>query len=251
MPAKEHPILMSKPMVIATLEDRKSQTRRITSWPIMSKSDGAKKRVFLKEDLDLVNTLLKEKHRDPMRIPSCPYGRIGEKLWVRESHHRFTGCAFEGKPWEGFVESPDGDPYKARCYADSPILDAAKAAAACIGVPSIFMPRWFSRITLEITDVRIQKLQDISEEDAKAEGVEPLEFERYYDSMDFKVCPQCGGTRLYTAFSGSGGALPDTDCTLCDTYVKRYKWLWESINGTGSWDLNPYVWCVSFRKVVV
>jgi len=82
---KERPILMSAPMVIATLEDRKGQTRRIASWPIMSKSDGAKKRVFLKEDLDLVNTLIKEKHRDPMRVPSCKYGRGGDRLWVKEA----------------------------------------------------------------------------------------------------------------------------------------------------------------------
>ena len=113
------------------------------------------------------------------------------------------------------------------------------------------MPRWASRITLEITGVRVERLQDISEADAKAEGCERLYDDEpghvYRDEPDWKICPQCGGTRLYTAFNPmTGGALPDTDCLQCDTYVKRYMHLWESINGQGSWDANPWVWVISF-----
>jgi len=83
---------------------------------------------------------------------------------------------------------------------------------------AMFMPKWAARTWLEITDVRVQKLQDISEEDAIAEGVESPEIER--ENHDWKICPQCGGTRLYE-YRSMSGACPDTDCTKCDTNIKR------------------------------
>ena len=90
--------------------------------------------------------------------------------------------------------------------------------------PSIFMPRWVSRITLEITDVRVERLQDISEADAIAEGVEYL--------------PDVGGWRCY--MNERGGY----------TYaVTSYRSLWESINGPGSWAANPWVWVIGYRRV--
>lgn len=85
------------------------------------------------------------------------------------------------------------------------------------------MPRWASRITLEITDVRVERLQDISEAGAKAEGVDP---------------------QIMHATFGYGGTLNDEH-----QYARGYRDLWNSINGEGSWALNPWVWCVSFRKV--
>ncbi|WP_236903674.1 hypothetical protein [Cupriavidus malaysiensis] len=109
------------------------------------------------------------------------------------------------------------------------------------------MPRWASRILLEVTGVRVERLQDISEEDALAEGVAQVDVERY--EPDHSICRWCGGTRLYTAISAGGGALPDTDCLHCDTHVKRYEQLWEEINGAGTWETNPWVWVVEFRRV--
>lgn len=78
------------------------------------------------------------------------------------------------------------------------------------------MPRWASRITLEITEVRVQRLQEISEEDARAEGVQ----------------------------------MPDGTPTPPDwwSYRQEFSHLWESINGPGSWDANPWLWCISFRR---
>jgi hypothetical protein len=110
------------------------------------------------------------------------------------------------------------------------------------------MPRKASRLTLEIVSVRVERLQDISEEDAMAEGVLPLPDDRSEVEFDKSLCPTCGGTGLYTAFASNGGAMPDTDCSDCDTFKKRYAILWESINGPGSWALNPYVWKIEFRR---
>jgi hypothetical protein len=224
---KERPILMSTPMVIATLEDRKGQTRRIASLPIMSKSDGAKKRVFLKEDLDLVNTLLKEKQRDPMRIPSCPYGRIGDRLWIKEA---WTGTWHPTRQSETHIllhYRADGG----ERFVNAPEDYVLPKAAAKVGnwVTPLFMSRWASRITLEIMDVRVERLQDISEEDCIAEGIEPV--------AQLGIIRTCG----WKDYSGKTvGFLSPRE---------SYKSLWESINGAGSWNLNPLVWCLSFRKI--
>lgn len=219
--AKERPILMSAPMVIATLDDRKSQTRRIVSWPIMSKSDGAKKRIFLKEDIDLVNTLLKEKHRDPIRVPSCKYGRIGERLWVRETwEHRSYGAIDDVE-----LRYVADEHTEYRRVAD---IDRKYRTASFNKRVSIFMPRWASRITLEITDVRVERLQDISEDDAIAEGIE---------AHEIQVAP---GNFTYRNYSND---------EWCVSPILSYKTLWEKINGAGSWDINPFVWAISFRKI--
>jgi len=113
--------------------------------------------------------------------------------------------------------------------------------------PSIHMPRWASRIDLEVTGVRVERLQDISEADADAEGCERLDSER--EEHDWKLCPKCGGTRLHNALGPNLGVIFDVDCQHCDTYVKRYQHLWEAINGPGSWAANPWVWVVEFRRI--
>jgi hypothetical protein len=156
----------------------------------------------------------------------CPYGKPGDRLWVRESHWRFTGCVWRGKPWDGFVESPDGDPYNSRCYDDSPVLESAKRSAAMVRVPSIHMPRWASRITLEITDVRMQQLLEISEEDAQEEGA-------------WGGCTVCGD-------SESGDCVEHTP-----SYIDSFAHAWMSIHGDHSWYLNPWVWALTFRRLEV
>ena len=142
----------------------------------------------------------------------CPYGKPGDLLWVREA---FSGphCmeAGEGRaavpPKKWAHESAlwywaDGNPSKG---------DWTRPR------PSIHMPRWASRITLEIVSVRVERLQDISEADAEAEGIDFLRH------------------------------TPDVDETL--TAKQLYDALWESINGAGSWAENPWVWCVEFKAV--
>ena len=124
--------------------------------------------------------------RLPNKVACCPYGQPGGRLWVRET---FEDC-------ESALHS---------CV----LYRADGGTPGTKWTPSIHMPRWASRITLEITGVRVERLQDISEEDAISEGT-PF---------------PCGG------------------------WVGGYQKLWESIHGPGSWDLNPWVWVVEFKRV--
>ena len=219
---RERPILFSGPMVRAILDGRKTQTRRVVKPKL---NDCGKY-------LHAGNAVLANKQIGEWRCQdghwfglsgyttlahtACPYGQMGDRLWVRESHWKFTGCAERGnRPWLGFVESPDGDPYRAICYDDSEILTAAKIHAACYRVPSIHMPRWASRILLEIVAVRVERLHGIGEADALAEGVMPL-------------------GDLGAIFAPAASAYSD---------------LWESINGPGSWAADPWVWVVEFKRV--
>jgi len=151
---------------------------------------------------------------------SCPYGAIGDQLWVRESL-RFVAAG--ENPHEHAVYAADGvrvrrDPGLAGWCCDGMAYGLARS------VPSIHMPRWASRITLEIVSVRIERLQDISEDDAIAEGV------------DGPMCAAAVG-RAPSRFN------------LLPAAVHGYSHLWESLNGARSWDANPWVWAVEFHKV--
>jgi hypothetical protein len=179
----------------------------------------------------------------------CPYGEPGEKLWVREN-------GWERPSLSARDLRKGADTWPPYEYDAEPLMYWADGELKGYGWkrrPSIHMPRWASRIQVEVTEVRVQRLKEISEADAKAEGCERLnDDEPGYverDEPDWKLCPQCGGTRLYTAYGPNGGACFGTDCTRCDTYSKRYRYLWESISGPGSWDANPWVWAVSFKRI--
>jgi hypothetical protein len=180
---KERPILFSAPMVRAILEGRKTQTRRIAKeLNEMPNLDGILKRF--------------------PNPKGCRYGKPGDRLWVRETwaHERDgTGC-------------PDDNGVLYR--ATDPGWDDEETGLRWR--PSIFMPRRASRITLEITDVRVQRLQEISEEDAQAEGA--------VGALDQSVGNNWCASQAFAA-------------------------LWESINGPDSWDANPWVWAVTFRNL--
>jgi hypothetical protein len=155
----------------------------------------------------------------------CPYGRVGSPLWVRETYY-----------YETHMESLDDDPpdlpdgrYRRRLVyrADNPDYPVKDGVGPNRWTPSIHMPRWASRITLEVTDIRAEQLQDISEEEAIMEGIEPL------------GSPYLGRYRDYHQLSGEGA--------LCarDSFAS----LWDTINhdrGFGWW-VNPWVWAISFK----
>jgi hypothetical protein len=202
---KERPILFSAPMVRAILEGRKTVTRRaIKVQPHIDVSgnfcvgrsnygqDGYGKPVI--------------KH---FINGHCPYGKPGERLWVRETY--FINDFRDG-------EIPEAE------RADCQVLYRADGTPNWEGEeelirwrPSIHMFRWASRMLLEITDVRVERLQDISEGQAQAEGVQGI--------------PRCRS--LFPT----------------DDYRFPFKDLWGSINGPSAWDANPWVWVVEFKRV--
>lgn len=187
---KERPILFSAPMVRALLDGRKTQTRRIAKVT----SDGCKEG-FITPLAGFVPRSI-EHH-----ISYCPYGKPGDRLWVRESTY----------------EDNFGSESYARYSADDKLSNHAwwYSRETC---PSIHMPRSASRILLEVTNVSIERLQDISEDDAFDEGAMPLN--KYRNKFE----------------------LP---------YQSGFHNLWESINGHGSWDLNPWVWVVAFKVLEI
>lgn len=179
---KARPILMSTPMVHALLEGRKTQTRRIIKSP---------------------------HYPEEWIANNCPYGRIGDLLWVRETFCLVDDQKYGGIKWLDYRATPE-------CNESHPAgwENAPDDPTALKWKPSIYMPRIASRLTLEITGVRVQSLNDISEEDAQAEGV----------------------------------SNRDTDGAWTSA-VEGYAGLWDSINGKWPWDGNPAVWCISFLVI--
>lgn len=206
---RERPILMSAPMVRALVAGTKTQTRRAVKWR------------GLEPGLNLRFTGL-EVHRSgsnwvlaaPTRtsweyrsVPmSCPYGLPGDRLWVREAWAR-TYVAQAGAEWVVFREGDNrtdyGGPWK----------------------PGIHLFRKDARILLEITDVRVQRLQEITREDALAEGIVHLR--------------------------DGGFGLPAGEFYHAADPRQSYFALWEHINGPGSVEANPHVWAVSFRRLEI
>ncbi|MCA8045525.1 hypothetical protein [Burkholderia arboris] len=244
---KERPILFSGPMVRAILEGRKTQTRRI-AIPKRSCVDfigGGPKdgpdwndpTCWGFEDPNTGFWWALRGNDECYQLP-CPHGMVGDRLWVRETWAQ--PAALDPGPTVYRADYPACVPKEFENVPD---------AAAIRWKPSIHMPRAMSRITLEIAGVRVERLQAISEADAAAEGVESPETER--DNHDWSICPRCGGTRLYDAIGPNLGVMPDTDCFECDTHIKRFRYLWDSIHSAAGhgWDANPFLWVVEFKHI--
>lgn len=209
---KERPIIFSSPMVRAILDGRKTQTRRVIKEKLM-RGEGA-------------------------NVNNCPYGKPGDRLWVRET---WQGPLF----YDEIPEDWNSDKYKTPeyCYykASGDSCDFTDSDDNFVErwSPSIHMPRWASRILLEVTNVRVERLHDISEEDAIAEGL--------------KAITKDGKTIKYGIPDRDGyPGNDDTGWDWCDwnvSPVSAYKMLWESINGQGSWDLNPFCWVIEFKVI--
>lgn len=213
-------MLFSAPMVNAILEGRKTQTRRVMTvqppdWynghvDIASKDAFA---VWLGE-----TESQDEMHGGELKFP---YGNIGDSLWVRENI-RF------GKGYDG-VKPKDipKEPHIKRWYeADTGMGEVPNG----FGVvrPSIFMPRYFSRITLDITGIKVERLQDMSKEDAKAEG-------SYLGKCECFPPPRTPIESMMRQ-------------TWCHQHGNEFKDLWVTLNGQESWDSNPFVWVIEFKQ---
>ncbi|MFH0021759.1 hypothetical protein ACFZAC_09150 [Pseudomonas fluorescens] len=221
---KERPILFSAPMVRAILDGRKTVTRRpVKGWQVptedTSVATGERHRWMAIAQRDprygfgVFGATEAECAKELEEFAPCPYGRRGERLWVRETWQadaQLDAVAprdlSQGEP----IQYPaDGAVRQTGCSMITPGK----------GRPSIHMPRWVCRIQLEITDVRVERLQDITRSDIRAEGLQ---------------CPP----EL---------ASDDVSPNYRDWYPAAWKELWNSTGG--DWDANPWVWCVSFRRV--
>jgi hypothetical protein len=242
---KERGILFSAPMVLKLPSGEKTQTRRMVKQPGLM-LDGAGHPFTLRWD--------GEEQINWRRDVSCPHGVPGDLLWVRET------WGYRGNSWTN--KRPEERLYTIEYQADGasqefrfgmdeppclpkqkpagPIPDGADEFEARMERseyltrywrqwrPSIHMPKWAARIWLEITGVRVERLQDISEEDAKAEGVHQF--------------PDTGRWKDYVP---ERGAPLLSHATARDSFFS----LWEAINGTASLAANPWVWALTFRRV--
>lgn len=174
-----------------------------------------------------VHNYADREHTEPLSLverkcPICP----GDILYVRETFIQAAAHTF----W---------------CRAD----DKSWMSKDLLWKPSIHMPKEAARIWLKVTDVRVERLQEITEKGAKAEGMP--------DDLDYPVdkayCPVCNGIGLLDSHDINTLGHVEIDCESCNTYVKRFKNLWNTtINGkdidTYGWDANPYVWVIEFER---
>ncbi|MDY2158182.1 hypothetical protein RKG32_07060 [Klebsiella pneumoniae] len=214
---KERGMIFNGEMVRAILDGRKTQTRRIMKpqpepcprgghwWP----SNVFKTMLHVEDEMQngkggwggLVGG-------------ACPFGDVGDRIWVRET-------------WaEAGASAPDLKLYRANYPEHVPsIYENVPPAEEIRWTPSIHMPRWASRILLEITGVRVERLNAISEEDARAEGI-----------ID-------GGCLNCREPEPCGCANPEPDAT------DAFAYLWQSIYGQENWNANPWVWVIEFKRV--
>jgi len=189
---RERPILFSSPMVRAILDGRKTQTRRVVTPPRWAE-DGE---VTVSSAVSWPWAWCDGEVRD---VP-CPYGAAGDRLWVKETWAPASG--------------ETGGCFYAADEADGPWSETDKVAFLDGGRwrASRFLPRWASRLTLDVVAVRVERLRDITEGDARAEGVDP-------------------------------------NYRAGETARALYAHLWDQINGKRApWASNPYVWVVTFRR---
>ncbi|NLC23360.1 MAG: hypothetical protein GX776_02645 [Oxalobacter sp.] len=221
---KERPILFSGEMVRAILDGRKTQTRRIDKCM-------AKFLPVSTPDLSMLSTSKSGEKRlcatwyaDNGKFTAnwCPYGKRGDRLWVRETWAWYPA---EYDILNVMYRSTAGD------YDSAQFKELFERWR-----PSIHMPRWASRILLKITDIRVERLQDISGEDAFAEGMQiPVSNDKHpLLRLTGKISP------------GKFCDKHPNEWDLNDYARFEYANLWEKLNGTGSWEANPWVWVIEF-----
>jgi hypothetical protein len=208
------PILFSGPMVRAILGGRKTQTRREVKLDKAYHECGRHEIIEWREQNDKWFGLYEW---NTVASLQCPYGRIGDRLWVRE-----TAKATATEEGIDCIHYMADDHCRSIMVSEYGLWRKMRAYGGghARAVPSIHMPRWASRITLEITGLRIERLNAITPDDAKAEGVEC--FEKFQKAKR--------GHPLNAHWVG-------------------FAWLWKSINGEQSWLANPWVWVVEFKVV--
>lgn len=182
----ERPILFTPENAQKVFEGTKTQTRRI----VKRNASGRVK---------VVGSPKSWHFGDPDAVLACPYGLVGDRLWIREAWAPCDACHMEIYKGQGVRNCPHCD----------------ESASGLKFTPSIHMHRWVCRTVVELTKVWVERVQEITEEDAIAEGCEP----HFPSGVDGKI------------------------------YRRPFNCLWESIHGKGSWEMNPWVWVLTFKKV--
>ena len=240
----ERGMIFNAEMVRAILDGRKTQTRRIMKLqPKPSKSRpgdfwfSSKKLESMVHVSDLApgNSPIADYHLF-IQEHCCPFGAVGDRIWVREAfrvHSRATDVAtlvYKASERNSWTEQTHR----------VPVTVCNKPATPEKWTPSLHMPRWASRILLEITDVRVERLNAISEEDAQREGVHT------------EVWDQTVVARNYAArdefFQFWSEDMPHY-VEMNQLYRSSFRSLWESIYGEESWKANPWVWVIEFKRV--
>ncbi|ECG6338366.1 TPA: hypothetical protein P5L79_002824 [Salmonella enterica subsp. enterica serovar Concord] len=208
----ERGMIFNAEMVNAILSGRKTQTRRPIKWKqtrfteIAERDDGS------------LWPWAEDCERGGDIWFACPYGEIGDRIWVRETWQVIHDHIDESSHVEYRTYAPsipkEKDRYWHTVYAEH-FGDESREDRGFPWRPAIHMPRWASRILLEITDVRVERLRGLSEEDAKSEGIIP----------------------------SAGGVLPGWE------YRINFRDLWMDIYGTDNWEANPWVWVIEFKRV--
>jgi hypothetical protein len=216
---KERGIRFNGPMVRAILEGRKTQTPRLINWD-RQKIDGVRASIGPEGFKTITKNTIETVpwSSENLKRLDCPYGVPGDRLWVRESWTAYGDSKGTMVP-KSMLPSRNCDGgivYR----ADYPEAEGPWR-------PSIHLPRWASRITLEITDIRVQRVQEISEEDAKAEGAEAFPF---------------GNQRLTTGEVGADMPFRSGFAVLWDEIYTDRGFPWKS---------NPWVWAISFKRILL
>lgn len=208
---KERGMIFNGEMVRAILDGRKTQTRRIMKLQPEILGSGlryiteSRKQNEVGKYFWCISDALGMRARSA--VFACPFGDVGDRIWVRETyrvHSRATDVAtlvYRASVRNSWTEQTHR----------VPVAVCNKPATPEKWTPSIHMPRWASRILLEIIDVRVERLNSITESDAEAEGV--------------------------------------TDTGFGDLLVDGFRYLWKSIYGDDSWQANPWVWVIEFKRV--
>ncbi len=230
---KLKPILFSTPMVAAILEGRKTMTRRIAKVPVRDHCGKdimdweLSEHPYQKDGKWFYNIQTDVDDYQVMDL-KCPYGQVGDVLWVREMLRQNGELGLEyvadGEDIDETIVPLD---FKVK-------LDKDDHYRHC-NIPSIHMPKWACRLYLEITGIRVERLQDITGSDAIAEGIESSNYEGktyFKDYIDDKT--PADGIPYFPSLGDP---------------IKSFKSLWKSINGFESWDANPWVWVVSFKMI--
>ncbi|WP_395223915.1 hypothetical protein [Klebsiella pneumoniae] len=243
---KERGMIFNGEMVRAILDGRKTQTRRIMK--VQPSEDFTPMNMALETDYKArwytPGVVDKDGYLQPVSKEvfgvsnenegySCPFGAVGDRIWVREAfrvHSRATDVAtlvYKASERNSWTEQTHR----------VPVAVCNKPATPEKWTPSLHMPRWASRILLEITDVRVEQLNAISPEDAESEGLERTNFTGFGDEPGLPSYPE-----------------PDVYFDPLKKQWKEYPpeafaGLWESIYGEGSWQANPWVWVISFKRV--